>query len=89
MAHSASTHHNNSLVLSCLKIQSSNSQNHAHYDAAAHEYSTGLSRIDVARNHGIAFTIAPDLALIDGIDAARNLIDAGLMKRSALAASRP
>ena len=45
------------------------------HDAAAHEYSTGLSRIEVARNHGIAFTIAPDLALIDGIDAARNLLN--------------
>ena len=45
------------------------------HDAAAHEYSTGLSRIEVARNHGIAFTVAPDLALIDGIDAARNLLN--------------
>jgi hypothetical protein len=45
------------------------------HDAAAHEYSIGLSRIEVARNHGIAFTIAPDLALIDGIDAARNLLN--------------
>jgi hypothetical protein len=45
------------------------------HDASAHEYSTGLSRIEVARNHGIAFTVAPDLALIDGIDAARNLLN--------------
>lgn len=45
------------------------------HDAAAHEYSTGLSRIEVAKNHGIAFTIAPDLALIDGINAARNLLN--------------
>lgn len=45
------------------------------HDAAAHEYSTGLSRVEVARNHGIAFTIAPDLALIDGIDAVRNLLN--------------
>lgn len=45
------------------------------HDAAAHEYSTGLSRVEVARNHGIAFTIAPDLALIDGIDAARNMLN--------------
>lgn len=28
-----------------------------------------------ARNHGISFTIAPDIALIDGIDAARNLLN--------------
>jgi hypothetical protein len=45
------------------------------HDAAVHEYSTGLSRVEVARNHGIAFTIAPDLALIDGINAARNLLN--------------
>lgn len=45
------------------------------HDAAVHEYSTGLSRVEVARNHGIAFAIAPDLALIDGIDAARNLLN--------------
>lgn len=45
------------------------------HDAAAHEYNTGLSRIEVARNHGIASTVAPDLALIDGLDAARNLLN--------------
>ncbi len=45
------------------------------HDAAVHEYSTGLSRIEVARNHGIIFTIAPDIALIDGIDAVRNTLN--------------
>lgn len=44
------------------------------HDAAVHEYSTGLSRVEVARNHGIAFTIAPEVALIEGIDAVRNLL---------------
>jgi hypothetical protein len=44
------------------------------HDAAVHEYSTGLSRVEVARNHGIAFTIAPDIALIEGIDAVRNIL---------------
>jgi len=34
-----------------------------------------LSRVEVARNHGVAFTIAPDIALIDGTDATRNLLN--------------
>jgi hypothetical protein len=41
---------------------------------AVHEYSTGLSRLEVARNHGIVFIIAPDIALIEGIDAVRNIL---------------
>jgi hypothetical protein len=45
------------------------------HDAAVHEYSTGLSRVEVARNLGINFTIAPDVALIDGIDATRNVLN--------------
>ena len=45
------------------------------HDAAVHEYSTGLSRVEVARNHGIIFTIVPDIALIDGIDAVRNTLN--------------
>jgi hypothetical protein len=45
------------------------------HDAAVHEYSTGLSRVEVARNQGIPFTIAPDIALIEGIDAVRNILN--------------
>jgi len=45
------------------------------HDATVHEYSTGLSRVEVARNHGIAFTIAADIALIEGIDAVRNILN--------------
>jgi hypothetical protein len=45
------------------------------HDAAVHEYSTGLSRVEVARNYGITFTIAPDIALIEGIDAVRNVLN--------------
>lgn len=45
------------------------------HDAAVHEYSTGLSRVEVARNHGVIFTIAPDIALIEGIDACRNILN--------------
>jgi len=45
------------------------------HDAAVHEYSTGLSRVEVARNHGISFTIVPDIGVNEGIDAARNLLN--------------
>lgn len=45
------------------------------HDAAVHEYSTGLSRVEVARNHGVPFTIAPDISLIEGIDAVRNILN--------------
>jgi hypothetical protein len=45
------------------------------HDAAAHEYSTGLSRIEVARNQDIVFTVAPNIAIIEGIDATRNLLN--------------
>ncbi len=45
------------------------------HDAAVHEYSTGLSRVEVARNHGVSFTIAPDIGLIEGIDAVRNILN--------------
>jgi hypothetical protein len=56
----------------------------APHDAAVHEYSTKVSRVEVARNHGIVFTIAPDIALIEGIDAVSNdSIVVDLMKLSA------
>ena len=45
------------------------------HDAAVHEYSTGLSRIEVARNHGIHFTVVPDIGINEGIDAVRNLLN--------------
>lgn len=45
------------------------------YDAAVHEYSTGLSRVEIARNYGTSFTIAPNIALIEGIDAVRNILN--------------
>ncbi len=44
------------------------------HDAAVHEYSTGLSRIEVARSHGINLTLAPDIGVNEGIDAVRNLL---------------
>lgn len=45
------------------------------HDATVHEYSTGLSRIEVARNHGIHFTVVPDIGINEGIDAARNILN--------------
>ncbi|MEI8125980.1 MAG: hypothetical protein WCG42_09505 [Parachlamydiaceae bacterium] len=45
------------------------------HDAVVHEYSTGLSRVEVARNHGILFTVAPNIGLIEGVDAARNILN--------------
>jgi hypothetical protein len=45
------------------------------HDAAVSEYSTGLSRVEVARNHGVPFMITPDIGLIEGIDAVRNVLN--------------
>lgn len=45
------------------------------HDAAVHEYSTGLSRVEVAKNHAIHFTVVPDIGINKGIDAVRNLLN--------------
>ena len=45
------------------------------HDAIVHEYSNGLSRVEVARNHGVNFTIVPDIGVNEGIDAVRNLLN--------------
>lgn len=45
------------------------------HDAAVHEYSTGLSRVEVAKSHGINFTIVPDVGVNEGIDAVRNFLN--------------
>ena len=45
------------------------------HDAGVHEFSTGFSRVEVARNHGIQFTIVTDIGVNEGIDAARNLLN--------------
>lgn len=44
------------------------------HDAGVHEYSTGLSRVEVARSLGVTFTIVADIGVNEGIDAARNLL---------------
>lgn len=45
------------------------------HDAAIHEYSSGASRVEVARSHGIEFTVTPKLTVIEGIDAVRNILN--------------
>lgn len=45
------------------------------HDAAAHEFSSGLTRVEVARNHGISFTVVSDIGVNEGIDATRNLLN--------------
>lgn len=44
------------------------------HDAGVHEYSTGLTRIAVARNLGVTFLQVPDLGVDEGIDAVRNML---------------
>ncbi len=44
------------------------------HDAGVHEYSTGLSRVVVARNLGVTFTVVADIGINEGIDATRNLL---------------
>ena len=43
------------------------------HDAAAHEYGSGLTRIEIARKNGFAFTLVPDISIDEGIDAVRHL----------------
>lgn len=45
------------------------------HDAGTTEYSSGLSRADVAASHGVNFTVLPRLEVIDGINAVRNMLE--------------
>ena len=45
------------------------------HDAAVHEFSTGLTRVEIAKSHGINFTVVPDIGVNEGIDAVRNLFN--------------
>ena len=45
------------------------------HDANVTEYSSGISRADIARQHGVNFTVLPRLDIIDGINAVRNILD--------------
>ena len=51
------------------------SKHFAPHDIKVHEYSSGETRLQVARNHGINFEVVPDMALIEGIDAVRNVLN--------------
>ncbi|HEV2110849.1 MAG TPA: hypothetical protein VGT99_05795, partial [Gammaproteobacteria bacterium] len=46
----------------------------APHDIAARELGTGKSRLEVARNLGLNFKVAPRLSVEDGIEAVRNLL---------------
>jgi hypothetical protein len=45
------------------------------HEAAVHEYGSGLTRIAVARNLGVAFLQTPALGVDEGIDAVRNTLN--------------
>lgn len=44
------------------------------HDAGAHEYSTGHSRVEIARKLGFTFTVVPNITIDEGIDAVRHLL---------------
>lgn len=44
------------------------------HDAAVREYSTGHTRIEVARKLGVTFTQVPNISIDEGIDAVRHLL---------------
>ena len=40
-----------------------------------HEFSTGLTRVEITKSHGINFTVVPDIGVNEGIDAVRNFLN--------------
>lgn len=44
------------------------------HDAGVHEFSTGHSRIEVARKLGFTFTLVPNISIDEGIDAVRHVL---------------
>jgi phage terminase large subunit len=46
----------------------------APHDIVARELGTGKARIDVAREHGIRFRVAPKMSIDDGIEQTRNML---------------
>lgn len=44
------------------------------HDACVHEYGTGLTRVETARNLGFTFTPVKNIGIDEGIDAVRNLL---------------
>lgn len=47
---------------------------YAPHDINVRDYTTGMSRIEVARSLGIEFQVAPRMSLYDGIEAVRNTL---------------
>jgi len=47
----------------------------APHDMKVQEFGSGLTRLEKAKQLGITFTIAPDLSIIDGIEAVRSTLD--------------
>lgn len=45
------------------------------HDASSHELGSGLSRVEIARNLGVDFTVLERLGLQEGIDAVRNMLN--------------
>jgi hypothetical protein len=45
------------------------------HDAKAHEYGSGLTRVEIARKNSFSFTVVQDLSLDEGIDAVRHLFN--------------
>jgi hypothetical protein len=45
------------------------------HDASSHELGSGLTRVQIARNLGLEFTVLPRLSLQEGIDAVRNILN--------------
>lgn len=45
----------------------------APHDIAAHEYTNGCSRLEVAKNLGLNFTVVDKLTIMEGIDAVRGI----------------
>jgi hypothetical protein len=45
----------------------------APHDMANREFSSGVSRIEMARRLGVRFTLAPNLSIMDGIEAVRTM----------------
>lgn len=45
------------------------------HDASSHELGSGLTRVQIARNLGLDFTVLPRLGLQEGIDSVRNMLN--------------
>ena len=44
------------------------------HDMANREFTTGISRLDIAKNLGVEFTLAPNVSIMDGIESVRSML---------------